>query len=153
MKKIIVIFIAMLIYIPICHANDDYEGSYKYYLAEAQKGDANAMFFLGSLFQAGDGVKLDLEEAKKWYTMAAKHGNIDAMWALNTIDGDTVSKIEKCAWCIIAAEQNLLPAKGRVSRCSNKKYLTETQQKEAKELAEKYKTEIKQKGYNYSSSL
>ena len=46
--------------------------------ARAEKGDAEAQFFLGSVYQTGNGVPKDEVEAVKWYRKAADQGNASA---------------------------------------------------------------------------
>jgi TPR repeat protein len=48
----------------------------------AEKGDAGAQNWLGSMYLAGDGVPQDYAEAEKWLRLAANQGNADAQNSL-----------------------------------------------------------------------
>lgn len=60
----------------------DYETAAKEFLPLAQNGDHRAMYALGSMYAAGNGVPQDLDEAFKWFTEAAKYGRPDAEYKL-----------------------------------------------------------------------
>jgi GAF domain-containing protein len=51
----------------------------------AEKGDAAAQNTLGLRYASGDGVKLDEQEAVRWYTQAAEQGNVAAQSKLGSI--------------------------------------------------------------------
>jgi len=46
----------------------------------AEKGDANAQFSLGALYNHGQGVAQDYKTAVKWYTLAAEQGKASAQY-------------------------------------------------------------------------
>ena len=48
----------------------------------ADQGDAAAQSRLGSLYETGQGVRQDYDEAVKWYRLAADKGNISAIYNL-----------------------------------------------------------------------
>lgn len=47
-------------------------------IQQAEKGDADAQFKLGRLYDKGEGVEEDKMEALKWYEKSADNGNADA---------------------------------------------------------------------------
>ena len=47
-------------------------------------GDAIAQCRLGNLYSTGEGVAVNMNEAVKWYTLAAEKGNAEAQFALGT---------------------------------------------------------------------
>jgi hypothetical protein len=51
----------------------------------AQKGDPGAENALGLRYATGDGVKLDEQEAVRWFTKAAEQGNVPAQSKLGSI--------------------------------------------------------------------
>ncbi len=51
----------------------------------AEKGYVEAQVQIGSMYQVGHGVPLDLVEAQRWLQMAAKQGNQEARELLNQI--------------------------------------------------------------------
>lgn len=69
----------------------------------AEQGDANAQYNLGTMYDNGEGVREDDEEAAKWYRKAAEQGDATALAALETgrnsisieIDPKYVDLIEK----------------------------------------------------------
>ena len=66
------------------------EEAVAYYRKAAAQGDADGEFGLGSMYAAGEGVKRDLAEARKWITRAAEQGHAGAVntLALAYIKGD-----------------------------------------------------------------
>ena len=48
------------------------------WLAAAREGRVEALYNLGLLYSTGQGVKVDLVEAHKWFNLAAMRGNEDA---------------------------------------------------------------------------
>ena len=46
--------------------------------AQAEQGDAEALFKLGAIYFSGDGVLQDDAGAVKWYRMAAEQGHAEA---------------------------------------------------------------------------
>ncbi len=53
-----------------------------YYRKAAAQGDAEGEFGLGSMYAAGEGVKRDEAEARKWITSAAGRGHVAAIRVL-----------------------------------------------------------------------
>ncbi|MCI2056586.1 MAG: hypothetical protein LKJ86_05500 [Oscillibacter sp.] len=56
-----------------------------YYLSAAKLGDALAYTNIGYLYEKGQGVKKDVNEALNWYRMAAMAGEDRAKAALNRL--------------------------------------------------------------------
>lgn len=52
----------------------------------AKKGDPEAQYNLGVMYENGNGVKQNYEEAIKWYRKAADQGLAKAIEALNAIE-------------------------------------------------------------------
>ena len=50
-----------------------------YYRKAAAQGDSEGLFGLGSMYAAGEGVKRDPAEARKWFTRAAEKGHANAI--------------------------------------------------------------------------
>ncbi len=51
----------------------------------AKQGDAEAQFFLGAMYNLGDGVPQDDVEAVKWFRKAAEQGNAKAQFFLGSM--------------------------------------------------------------------
>lgn len=74
----IAMFTAGLCYLQL---NDD-KKAVEWFLKGAQKGDASAQSILGSCYEDGDGVEVDMQKAVMWYTKAAVQGLDDAQYSL-----------------------------------------------------------------------
>ena len=77
--------------------------------AAAEQGDATAQFFLGYMYDTGEGVPEDDAEAVRWYRMAAEQGIAEAQFILGNMyyTGEGVPKndTEAVQWYRMAAEQ------------------------------------------------
>ena len=80
----------------------------------AEKGDAEAQFKLGLMYQEGDVVPPSDVEAMKWYMMAAEQGHAGAQYNLGLIydEGESVPQNDTLAvkWYKKAAEQGHVDA-------------------------------------------
>ena len=56
----------------------DFEKALEWYSQAAEQGHALAQFFLGMMYERGDGVAQDVTEAKRLYRLAADQGMIAA---------------------------------------------------------------------------
>ncbi|MEQ1790864.1 MAG: tetratricopeptide repeat protein, partial [Nitrospiraceae bacterium] len=81
---------------------------------QAEKGDAEAQFNLGLLYDRGREVPKDKSEALRWYRLAATQGDTFAQNALgdNYWEGTGVPKDDKEAvrWWRLAADKGFAPA-------------------------------------------
>ncbi len=88
----------------------DFAMALKLWRPLAAKGDANAQFNLGVMYDHGHGVPQDYVEADNWYRLAAEQGNADAQTNLGSyfrLGGHGVPQDYKEAvrWYRLAAEQ------------------------------------------------
>ena len=60
----------------------DYETAAAKFQEVAEKGDHRAMYALGSMYAAGNGLPLDYARAFEWFSKAAKYGRTDAQYKL-----------------------------------------------------------------------
>lgn len=73
----------------------------------AEQGNPDSQFALGMMFERGQGVSASLDEAYKWYRLAADNGLTDAqvrlaeLYLLERLDGDSGSAVQ---WFERAAE-------------------------------------------------
>ena len=75
------------------YRSGDYKTAYQLVKPQAEKGDADAQFILGFLYDEGKGVPQDSAEAAKWYERAVKQGNKAARHNLGLMgDQSQVSK-------------------------------------------------------------
>ena len=56
------------------YAVKDYEKAFPYFQKAAEKGDAEAQFYVGECYERGRGVKKDEVEAMEWYHQSAEAG-------------------------------------------------------------------------------
>lgn len=78
----------------------------------AERGDPEAEFQLGMLFERGD-LKQDYKQADHWYEAAAEQGHIGAEYRLAwiwSVGGDDFpgDPVEAYKWILLAAEQGLV---------------------------------------------
>ena len=105
-------FIIILLLLPVlAFAQDDSFTSTK---ALAEQGDADAQFYLGIMYDEGEGVLEDDATAVKWYTKAAEQGYADAQLNLGLMydNGLGVPQDDATAvkWYTKAAEQGVASA-------------------------------------------
>ena len=105
------VFMILVLSLPVwADSRDDLSKSdFKIILTRAQKGDAEAQYNLGVMYDEGQGVPQNYKEALKWYTKAVEQGYAEAQCNLGVMyaEGRGVSKNYKEAlkWFTKAAEQ------------------------------------------------
>ena len=76
---------------------------------QAERGDPNAQYLLGSLYEHGQGMPQSHQEAVKWFRKAAEQGNVDAQFSLALAymfgQGTPQSYEDAVVWFRKAAEQ------------------------------------------------
>ena len=89
----------------------DFKEAVKWFRLAADKGNTEAMGFLGAIFvDGGNGVAQDYREAAKWYKLASQKGDVDAQAALGHIfynggPGVTQDYKEAAKWYRLAANK------------------------------------------------
>ena len=82
--------------------------------AQAEKGEAEAQFKLGSYYATGDGVAEDPIEGVKWFRKAAEQGHLEAQcnlgWCYHEGNGVARDYAEAVKWYQKAADKNYPPA-------------------------------------------
>ena len=63
----------------------NYATSLKIWLAEAEKGDVEAEYYVGKLYEGGLGTEPDYKTAATWYEKAAKAGHSASQFSLGTL--------------------------------------------------------------------
>ena len=66
-------------------AEKDFAAAHAIYLSLANQNDAKACYNLGLMYQDGDGVTKNLDEAVKWYTKSANLGYKEAQYTLGAL--------------------------------------------------------------------
>lgn len=57
----------------------------RWYRLAADKGNEEALCFIGKMYETGDGVEQDFSEAMRWYQLAAERGNAGAMFNIGSM--------------------------------------------------------------------
>ncbi|HYC90125.1 MAG TPA: caspase family protein [Thermoanaerobaculia bacterium] len=63
----------------------NYQTSLKLWLAEAEKGSAEAAYYVGKIYEGGLGTPPDYAAAAKWYQQAAAKGHSASQYSLGTL--------------------------------------------------------------------
>jgi localization factor PodJL len=83
----------------------------RWYQRSASQGFAMAQYRLGTLYERGLGVKVDLARAQIWYRRAAQQGNLKAMHNLAVLsaggNGRTADYTAAVQWFLQAAARGL----------------------------------------------
>lgn len=62
-------------------------------IADAARGNANALFDLGVAYSTGSGgIDVDLVEAHKWFNLAALNGNAEAVYCRAEISDEMTAR-------------------------------------------------------------
>ena len=74
----------------------------------AEQGDAQAQFYLGVLYENGDGIPPDYGKAREWYEKSAAQGNANAQFYLGLWSafgrGGPLDLVQAYMWYSLAAE-------------------------------------------------
>ena len=87
-------------------ANGNYEKALEYYQLAADQEDAEALWFIGSLYYYGYGVEQSYEKALEYFQRAAEMGNVRALNSIGYmyLDGEGVDQdYQKALECIQSA--------------------------------------------------
>ena len=70
-----------------------FEEAYKIFYTEATKNrNSEAQLYLGMMYEAGEGLSCNIEEAKKWYKKSYRQHNLDAGFRLESISQTTTCR-------------------------------------------------------------
>ncbi len=62
-----------------------FEQAFKIYTVLAKQGDAKAQYNLGMMYESGDGVEANMQEAANWFKQAADQGYAEGQYALGAM--------------------------------------------------------------------
>src|SRR3954468_21511201 len=91
----------------------DYVRAMAEWASAAERGDPDAEFGLGMLYERGDGaVRQSYKEADRWYQKAAEHDHVGAQYRLALIwsagsEGFPADPAEAYKWILLASERGL----------------------------------------------
>jgi TPR repeat protein len=79
--------------------------------SQAELGDPQAQLALGSAYEEGRGVTRDLEQALRWYQLAAEQGLAEAQYQLAYLLAEAeISPVAAAEWMAKAAAQGMVDA-------------------------------------------
>jgi TPR repeat protein len=130
----------------------DYVRAMAEWTSAAERGDPDAEFGLGMLYERGDGqLNQDYKKAAQWYEKAAAHDNIGAQYRLALIfsagsDDFPADLVEAYKWILLASEKGLATdVKAQLGRVLNQAQRAEAERRAAAwkkaQTDEKAKTE------------
>ena len=111
-------------------AADDYAIAMKELKPLAEEGNVDAQYFLGMMYENGNGVLKDAIEAVKWYRLAAEQGDVNAQLFLGIMykngDGVIQDYAKALKWLRLSAEQGDADAQFRLGiiKAEGTDYLT-----------------------------
>ena len=115
------IYLAEMTFTPSANLLTNYKQSFLEFKARAEKGDKDAMFFLGKMYSLGKYVTKDNTAAVKWYREAAEKGDAKAQYTMGVCysEGTGVAKSyeEAVKWYRQAADQNNADAQCALGTC------------------------------------
>lgn len=107
----------------------------------ADKGDVHAQFYLGLLYENGDGVPRDIAKARQWYEKSAAQNGANAQFYLGLLSafgqGGPIDLVQAYMWYSLAAENGHQGA--AVYRGDLAKEMTPAQIAEARKRAREWK--------------
>jgi len=116
----------------------DYVRAQAEWASAAERGDPDAEFGLGMLYERGDGnLQQDYKTAVRWYEKAAAHGNIGAEYRLALIlaagsDDLPPDLSEAYKWILLASEKGLATdVKAELAQVLDRKQLAEAEKRAA----------------------
>lgn len=121
----------------------DYIRAMAEWTSAAERGDPDAEFGLGMLYERGDGaVTQSYKDADRWYEKAAEHDHIGAEYRLALIwsagsDNFPADLVEAYKWIVLASERGLATD----VKAQLEAVLTRSQQEEGRRRAAKWKEE------------
>ncbi len=127
----------------------DYKTALREFRPLAEQGDAAAQFYLGFMYETGQGVAQDDAEAVKLYRRAAEQGDADAQNNLGLMyeygEGVAQDYVQAHMWYSLAASR-LPSGKNRDMPVNNRdiveKRMTPEQVAEAQRLAREWKPKV-----------
>ncbi len=91
------------------YGRGDYATALQLWRPPAEKGHAEAQYFVGGMYESGEGVPQNYAEAMKWYRLAAEQGPANAQNSVGVmyLNGEGVPQdhAEAVKWFSLAAEQ------------------------------------------------
>ncbi|HDR1204990.1 TPA: sel1 repeat family protein [Pasteurella multocida] len=82
------------------YKHGDHTTAFKLWLSRAEQGDMSAQFNVGRMYDEGDGIEQDKQQALKWYQKSAEQHHPDAQYHLGLMysEGDGIAQDFKQAY-------------------------------------------------------
>ena len=107
----------------------------------AEKGNVEAQYKLGVMYDEGKGVTQDYQEASKWYRLSAEQGKSGAQYNLGLMyaqgQGVALDYVRAHLWLSLAVDQGFSEAKSDLDWLAER--MTPAQIDEAKKMTQKCK--------------
>ena len=91
-----------------------FDTAHKLFAPLAEEGNAKSQFYMGAMYNNGQGLPRDYKEAVKWYRLAAEQGHSESQYMLGMAyrkgEGVLQSHKEATKWLLKSAEQKNLKA-------------------------------------------
>ena len=93
----------------------NYVEAAKWFRLSADQDNADAQYFLGTMYRNGQGVAKDEVEAEKWFRLSAERGNADAQFNLGYIYHGLAGMRRRTTWrrrgCIASPLIKVIPSR------------------------------------------
>ncbi len=93
------------------HERGQYAAALKEFLPLAEQGHAAAQYYLGLMYEQGDGVEQDHVESARWYTRAAQQGDGLSQMSLSFLylegEGVALDLVEALKWLYLAKDSQI----------------------------------------------
>ena len=124
------------------YAAGDYQKAFKIWEPLARQGDNGAQFFVGFLYETGQGVQKNPSEAVKWLSLSADQGMGDAQVRLSRLLylglGAPPDRVQAYKWAELSSELGNGDARKVLTEL--KPIMSEAEVGEGKRLVEEWKT-------------
>jgi TPR repeat protein len=120
----------------MAYASGDFDTAAREFSVLAKGGDKEGQYYMGLLYEEGQGVPQRFDHAEKCYTKAAQQGYLDAYFALGEMylhqPGDKKDRVSAYYWLEMAAKHG--HPRGMDEFLRNKKAMTPEQISLAKKV-------------------
>ncbi len=121
-----------------------YAAAFKEFLPLAKAGHAAAQYYLGLMYEQGDGVEQDHVESARWYTRAAEQGDGLSQMSLSFLylegEGVALDLVEALKWLYLAKDSQIRGAEMGIDLTEQK--MTPEQIESAQQKAQAWRPKV-----------
>ena len=124
----------------------DYATALREFKPLAEQGDDDAQFYMGLMYEKGNGVPQDYKTAVKWYTLAAEQGDSSSQYNLGLMyyygDGVIQDNVSAHMWVNISAsngKENRVKARDTIAKEMTSADISQAQNLARECVAKNYK--------------